>query len=95
MQSDVVKVVLFEQRGVCVDVGTDSRSSTQEAKYIFLHGALRDLVLNCFVSQVGWKCAALESITHYSVRFQTECQTNKNVDFRDFETLRVRCKVKG
>ena len=57
----------------------------------FLHGALRDLVLNCFVSQVGWKCAALESITHYSVRFQTECQTNKNVDFRDFETLRVRC----
>ena len=33
MQSDVVKVVLFEQRGVCVDVGTDSRSSTQEAKH--------------------------------------------------------------
>ena len=33
MQSDVVKVVLFGQRGVCVDVGTDSRSSTQEAKH--------------------------------------------------------------
>ena len=50
MQSDVVKVVLFGQRGVCVDVGTGSRSSTQEAKYdcfVFLHGALRYLVLNC------------------------------------------------
>ena len=87
MQSDAVKVVLFGQRGVCVDVGTDSRSSTQEAKYVFfLHGALRDLVLNCFVSQVGRKRAALESIIHYFVRSQTECQTKKNVDFRDFET---------
>ena len=59
--------------------------------FFFLHGALRDLVLNCFVGQVWRKSAALESIMHYFVRFQTECQTKKNVDFRDFETLRVRC----
>ena len=43
----------------------------------FSHEALRDLVLNCFVSQVGRKCAALKSIMHYFVRFQTECRTKK------------------
>ena len=94
MQSDVVKVLLFGQRGVCVDVGTGSRSSTQEAKhdcFFFFAWSAALFGTQLFVSQVGRKCVALKSIMHYFVRFQTECQTKKNVDFRDFETLRVRC----